>query len=680
MQILISATPKHLLHGFSFRGNDIYEVLLNKLKNNITKMSDEDVTCFYSILKIYLETEYATHLSELDESLQKFNDSQKQILCSCLFGDLKQTKYRDHTFFLSRTITILLNMEDKQSAQKTLLGLKESFFDCYRNVISIINNDKDHSLFLIAAKEYPQLFEKQIKAEQEQEKRLNSFFAKKKAMQEKEIDIITNKKLLIEEIDKILIFLDDSDNFSEEDSDRGKLLDLQVEHIESMIRFDYENKYSEPQIFSRFAVKLLFNRTDNDKKLNRKNIFDCIEGWFSEEKNFWRYFFWLYICNQKKNESDIFLQEQPQLIERIKISMRDEVVMLLEEQGISIYDGGQNRSWVTPFVYYINKLYNNKLPDWFDQSKIYNFIAFPAWCLSTGYEVFLNGKFKWENWSSIFEWIQEISRITEEELIKEALRILPLVKSDLSQSQIITIFVEKVKTNSKYTQQMLDTIIEKTKIEIQKDYKNHNEKSIMNSGALSDFWRETDKNIVEKILPYINFEKYDPEDINSCRRIVMEYFCKNASLAQKNQVIKSLKSKISEVNIRNYLAKLGCAKAIAAMIDAFLKGEDWDDHLTFYGSTCGRTGENIYLLYKYCKLYLYSLKKDNVRRHNLFGLSRHGIMDTVSKNNYFLAKFLLNRAIAKRKKVGLDHEGIIGFLNEIEQSVWGRIISREKVL
>ena len=671
IRILISTTPKHLLHGFSFRGNELYNILLNKITNKLPLMNEDDISSFYNILKIYLETEYATHLSEMDECLQKLNDSQKQIICSCLFNDLEQGKYKNSPLYLSRMIAFLLNIGDKQAAKRYLFKLKKVYFDGYRPVISNIHNNKEHSLFDVASEEYPQLFEELIKSEQEHERRLNSFFEKKKVMQEKEFDIITNKELLIEEINKILAFLDDGDNFPEDDNDGGKLLDLQAEHVENMIRFDYENKYSEPQIFSNFVIKFLFNSTDENKKLNRKNVFDCIEDWFSDEIYFWRYFFWSYVCKQKKNETDVFLQEHPQLIERIKISIQAEVSILATEQDISIYDGGRNRNWVTPFVYYIGKIYNNRLPDWFDQSKLYNFIAFPAWLLSTGYETFLNWKFKWENWSSVFEWIKDISGIKEDELIKEALRILPTVKNDLSQSQIITIFVEKVKTDSKNKQQMLSAIIDKTRIEIQKDYKDHNEKSIMNSGALSDFWRETDEDIIEKILPYINFEKYDPEDINYCRRIVMEYFCKKASSAQKKKVIRSLENKISIPNVRNYLAKLGYSKAIVAMIDAFLNGEDWDDHLTFYGSICGKAGKSIYLLCKYCELYTYSLEKDNDRRRYLYDLAKRGILDTVSRKSFFLARFLLNRTVTKRKKAGLYHEGITDFINEIEQSVYG---------
>ena len=49
--------------------------------------------------------------------------------------------------------------------------------------------------------------------------------------------------------------------------------------------------------------------------------------------------------------------------------MRLELSHCLEDD-ISMYDGGQNRFWVVPFVYYLTRLYDNKLPDWFDKDKI----------------------------------------------------------------------------------------------------------------------------------------------------------------------------------------------------------------------------------------------------------------------------------------------------------------------
>ena len=43
------------------------------------------------------------------------------------------------------------------------------------------------------------------------------------------------------------------------------------------------------------------------------------------------------------------------------------------ENELSLYDGGRNRFWVVPFVHYLSRFYSNKLPEWFEKSKILNF-------------------------------------------------------------------------------------------------------------------------------------------------------------------------------------------------------------------------------------------------------------------------------------------------------------------
>ena len=134
---------------------------------------------------------------------------------------------------------------------------------------------------------------------------------------------------------------------------------------------------------------------------------------------------------------------------------------------------------------------------------------------------------------------------------------------------------------------MMDVIIEKTITEIQKDYKDHNDKSIMNSGALSSFWRETQDNYIDRLYSYLDFSRYNPNDINSCRQSVLEYFLSFADERQKNKVIISLRNRIHEENIRIYLAKLGYKKAIIETIDGFLKGDSLKTDYTFYSPLFG---------------------------------------------------------------------------------------------
>ena len=96
-------------------------------------------------------------------------------------------------------------------------------------------------------------------------------------MLEKEIDIIANKDNLLCEVNNIIEYLDKTTDCSERDTDRGRLLDLQVDYIGNKLQYAYKEEYKIPKIFSSFALTYLFNFTNDDQSLNRpkaiKNIF-----------------------------------------------------------------------------------------------------------------------------------------------------------------------------------------------------------------------------------------------------------------------------------------------------------------------------------------------------------------------------------------------------------------------
>ena len=573
---------------------------------------------------------------------------------------------------LHESIVILLDITKKEDSCSLFEQLKE-IDNIYRGCIAYIYARKlnEHPLYEIAVSEYPKLFPEQVKKDEICNRRIAEFEAEKQAMFNKEIDIILNKENLLNEINHIFNYLDKTADSSKKDTARSRLLDLRIDHIDSKIRYDYEENHSDLPIFSQFVIEYLFACTSDDQSLDRKQAIKNIEDWFSDEKYFWQYFFWLYICRHKKEETDSYLKEYPELIEKISNSMEKEASCFLENDSIDKYDDGENRFWVVPFVHYINRLYNNKLPKWVDKIKVLNFIAFPAWQLATEFYCHINSEFKWGKWNSVFDWIEEVAGISSDAVIKEALTLLPKLKSDQSQTQIITIFVKNVKSESVYRQDMLDAIFDKTIIEIRKDYKDHNHTSIMNAGALSSFWYETGENFVERIYSYIDFSKYDSNDVNYCRKAVLEYFCKAANQEQKNTVIVLLKNRIAESNVKIYLAKLGYEKAIIKLIDEFLDGANFNTNLTFHTPLFGKSKKSMRLLNKYYQLYKYSMEKDNDRRRYLMDYARVGILQTVIKHNFGFIKWKLNKIITRLKTKGLYFEGIQDFLNEIEQKIFG---------
>lgn len=671
LYILNSINCNYVHHNYAYQLEELYRDLLKSFKENISKIQDDEIPGLYTLFKKYINTDDGIFISDFNSYIKLLNDNHKELLFDLLLSDLIINTNWQNLWMLHNSIVILLDIKNKDKAISLCEKLKEMkrvYGECIADIY--IPNLKEHPLYELSKKEYPLLFPQTVKKDEEHKKLLFQFEANKKEMLEKEISIISNKEKLLGEINNIFKYLDETKDSSERDTDRGRLLDLQVDYIGNKIQYAYKEEYKIPKIFSSFALTYLFNFTRNDQSLNRQQAIKNIEEWFSDDNHFWRYFFWLFICHYKKEETDDFLNKNPSFVERIKDSMQKEVSSFSAENDLSLYDGGHNHFWVVPFVHYLSRFYSNKLPEWFNKSKILNFIAYPAWQLSTGFAVHINGEFRWNSWNSVFDWIKTVSDLDEDLIIEKSLSLLPELKSDQSITQIVTVFVEKIKTNEKYKQQMLDVIIEKTIEELQKDFKDHNEKSIMNGGALSSFWRETQEDFIDRLLPYVDFSKYNTDDINYCRRSVFEYICKNANENERSKIIESLKNRISEKTIRIYLSKMGYDKAIILTINDFLNGENFNTDYAFYSSLFGKSPSSLRLLNKYFQLYEYSLEKKNDRRDYLIGYAKEGILQTTTKNNFWFIKNKFNKLIKKLKKTGKYFEGVEDFLNEIEQRIF----------
>ena len=666
-------------HAIPFEAHDLYSEVLKAFEIKIPIIKDENISEFYKVLVRHIEVDSVIHLNDFSKYITPLHDDKKEKVFNLFFGDLmKKTDWQDSRMLARIIILPLLNMPDSKQKAKSLFDKLKNVDSVYKNCITALYYSKDekHPLYETGVNEYSEVFAEQVKIDKEREKKLNSFRESRNEVFKQEIDVITNKdNSLINEVNRIFEYIDKHPDFSESKDFQGKLFDLQVEDIEQNLIYNYNEECVLPDIFSPFAVRLLINIGRTNLKLNCQNAIKSIEDWFADEKYFWRYFFVEYICNYKTEQVDEFFKIYPHLIDRIKQSMRLELSHCLEDD-ISMYDGGQNRFWVVPFVYYLTRLYDNKLPDWFDKDKILNFVAYPAWYLSTHieYDIHVNFEFKWKDWSSVFEWIEEVAGFDKDNIVKKALSLFPKLKNEDSRAQILSAFTQKVKSESVYKNQMLDIIINLTIIEMQKDYNDNNNISI--NWILSSFWSRTTEDFVARIYSSIDFEKYDLDDKNSCRIAVLEYFCNIATYEQKAKVIETLKNSMDKPNIKIYLAKLGYKKAILAIIDGFLNGDDWNriwnSSELFMNST-----KSFKLLHKCCKLYSYSLEKDCERRELLTGLAKRGIKQNATKWNFWYIRCRLNKEIKKLKKNSLYYEHIQDFLNEIEQRVFSRKLEND---
>lgn len=662
-----------IIHNGDFESHGILEILSKKFLEVENELTLSDVDKLYEIFVNYINCQNGLYLNDLIKYIEKLSDEIKIKLIEKLFDDFRSDKFQNIWTLVYPTYC-LLNISMEGKAIELLKYLKsEAPCRMYKELIAQGNVFAEkHPCNEYCKTEYSALFPVQIEKRKHQLAKIQEIKKNKEEMLKHEINVITDKNKLFSAINEIFEYLDSPNNILEEDSERMNLIYLEAQNLEERLQYDYEDKIKVPPIFSEFALKILVDFSFNDeKKVNREKLYSTLESWFVNGNQFWRYFFRWYVHLYKKEQTDKFLEANVVIAERIKDSMKEEISELINIHDISYYDGGRNRNWVVPFVYFVSKFYNNRLPYWFDKSKILNFIAFPAWSLLVNSNVHIGGQFNWQDWNSVFEWITVVTGIPEDTLIETAFDIYPKLKSDKSKTQIISFFAERIKSPCKYKKQIIDLIIQESIIEANRDYDDIQNLSIMNLNVLSIFWNTCEENYVERVKDEVKFEEFDFDDKNYTRKAMIEYFCRVADETSKKEIIKRIrlnKAKMTD-NQEILLSKLGDENIISKAIDEYIRGKDFNTNLYWNSPLFGNT-KSKKLFKKYIKLFFYSLEKDNDRRQAFHGIAINMIKNSVNKKNFHILKNALKKLIKQKKRKHEYFEYIQSFLNEVEQRVF----------
>ena len=665
------------VYNLGFEAQELLNEIKNQFKLLIPTLTTTNVNGLYEIGLNYLDFDKGLHLNVLDEFIKLFNEDIKQELCEKFINDFIAKRF-SLSWNIPRTLSFLLDLKDNKISHDYLEKLNNpDTIELYKNIIAFLKEDnfKQHTLHTFAVQEYPKLYPLEVKKHNEHiEKieKLNNLISK---MEANEANIIISENKILSEIDCIYKYLDEHPDYKKEKTEKGKLISLRPDYIKDNVTYDFENDYEIPEIFSEFVIKMLVHEAFNKstETLNRIELEKNIKSSFSSEKCFWRFFFYTYIESYKLGQTIIFLEKYPIINDKIKESMELEIPELINKQDLSFYDGGANRTWVYPFVWYVSNLYNNVLPDWFNKESLLNFIAFPAWALGAGIGIHIGNSFNWQSWNSVFEWILSVSNYSKEDLINNAIKIYPKIKYDQSKTQIISYLIENQDSYPQFKNDITNYILQETINESNKEYDAAEKITILNCNVLQAFWeKNNDSAYVPKIMEKLPFEKYQVRDKNYTRAASIEYICRLANFEQKNKLIKYVK-KINKQNNDNkkiLLAKLGDEKSIILLIDDYLSGGNYSESI-FYGSNAfGSIKASKKLLKKYIKLFEYSTQKYSERRNNLQTLSINAIKNASTIKNYKLIKKSFKKIISKKS----DSNGYIEYyediLNEIEQKIF----------
>lgn len=673
----IFSAKKINLYNLGFEAQELLNEIKSQFKALIPGLTTNNINDLYEIGVNYLDFDKGLHLNILDEFIQLFSDEIKQELCEKLINDFVAKRF-SISWNIPRTLSFLLDLRDEKVAHGYLEKLNNTdTIEIYKNIIGFLKEDsfEQHTLHTFAVQEFPKLFPDEVERHNKHILRIEELKKTINSMTANEANIIINEVEILNTIDNIFKYLDEHPNFKEEKTEKGKLISLRPDYIIDNVTYDYNNEYEIPEIFSEFIVKMMVNEAFNDpsEKVNRIKFEEYIKDAFSNEKYFWRFFFYHFIESYKTEQTIQFLEKNSVVDQKIRKSMELEISELIDKQDLSFYDGGGNRYWVYPFVWYISNLYNNVLPEWFNKKALLKFVAFPAWALGSGIGIHSGNLFNWQSWNSVFEWIQSVSNYSESELIEYAIRIYPNLKYDQSKTQIISYLIEKLDSYSQFKEEFTNLIVQESIIESDKDYESANKLTILNCNILQAFWnKNTDSSYIPKIIDKIPYEKYSDNDTNYTRTAMIEFVCRLTNIEQSKTLIKIIKkNKRQNKNSKTILlAKLGDEKSIISLIDNYLSGGAYSDSI-FYGSNAfGSKNPSNKLLRKYIILFKYSTEKNCERRNNLQTLSINAIKNAANKKNYKIIRKFINKIISEKTSSNEYIEFYEDILNEIEQKVF----------
>ncbi|MCL2179673.1 MAG: hypothetical protein FWB83_00960 [Treponema sp.] len=684
LETLIFSINKQSKQDFFGIHNPII-ILENKLYDKIDQLTAEQYKLF---------SEYFLHRNTLHDIHRFFeiaNLEHFDNLKIYLLKKINDEKVTISQWILESLLAKLLNLSDVNKAKKQFDIIKEIYktennIGIYKGIIYMINLNIKHILHDNdkIKNDYQYLFADHIEAKKKHNEQKIKTKEKIDKMQNNEINLVLDNDAILEELSKAVDYLNNPDNLNENKTFIGKVRSLESEHILNCLEYNFGNEYKSPPIFSKtvlFIIEYFIGANYLENTINKTEILKYVKKWQAEP--FYIFFYWIYI---KQYAGDLLKQVFNQINkkEELKIilldSMKNEIPEKFKNKKINDFDGMKSTHWLSPFLYYIKYLMDNKIPEYVSKDDALKLIA-----CGNPY-----GEHAMMSYSVNLAWFEDlfIDMISQSEIVQYGLENIDMLQNSLSRLQIFNYLLEYYEKiiNKDFNTNIKNYIIKKTR---EMFLEENRTVSSSEYSPISNFWSKCEENHVDDIFPHFNIDivlsviRINDKDINyQYRKTIIEYCIHVSTELQKKRIINEIKDDSSDMGltldqsfvVNHFLASMGDEENILSIIDGYLNGDiiNTPDIFTMYKFGCLHKTET--LLNKYIELLFYSTNlPDNnhyIRREKLFSLARNGIEQNISIENFAIFHDKAKVHISDLQKENKYTDFYEDFLLQMEQNVY----------
>ena len=654
-------------HSTNYEFRELKKIIFDFLQKNGQFISMGKLEIVYEIISYAMEEKREFPFYEIEPCLKLLPDQIKLTLLGKILQNIGTLTWNRDWYFWN-LITLLLDVSDEALARNNLQLVREKITSGNDSslLMKIYNTvDEKRPLYKAVKFEYEKKYEKKIQEDKERDELLAKLEKEHSEKLSQESALLLDYSKIIEEINAIEDFFKNNCTNGRPDYD---FVDLRFDVIENNIRHNVNFKCMRTPVFSDFVVKFLqpFEWNNSFAKWF-ENARCVIKKCFSDDNNFWIGFYDCYVRSHSDEEVKEFLKENKDVKKKIIDSMAIGVCNFQKELSIQQIISLNYPIWITPFIKYVQLIFNDKIPDYVDKEKLLSIVAYPTKYLVTQIDL-LKNQHPWRTYSFIFDWLQKVAGFGYSEIVDKVLEIYQQTENPYVKMQLLSNLIDHFDCHER---EIADIVLEETRRVFAKPEKS-NSGSDFRYEPLPKFWQKADKKYLIEIIDVIPFEKYELRHENPCLREVIEFALKHMSMEQKEKLIAKYEDS-KDGEIRELMRRLGSKKEILRKVSEYLHGGKCDSHFGYnHAHLFGFVKKNVRVLWAYWKLLCYSMEKESERRSALATIATKGVKEHIGPWTFKIFKFLMDRQIKQRIRDGKYVEGLYDFMDEVEQKVYAR--------